>query len=100
MPKLYIAEYASQAVDAGLATPPIPQTPALAQQVIDFAGTSLQSAAFNANTRFVRLHTDGVCHVLFGANPTATTSNARMDAGQTEYFGVVPGHRVAVIQGT
>jgi len=48
----------------------------------------------------VRLHADSVCSVLFGTNPTATTANARMAAGQTEYFGVAPGMKVSVIANT
>ena len=71
--------------------------PPVAEQVVAEGGSSAQSAAFNANTLFVRLHTDAICSIEFGANPTATLTTARMAANQTEYFNVVPGHKVAVI---
>jgi hypothetical protein len=48
----------------------------------------VQSAAFNAKTCFVRLHTDAVCSLKFGTNPTASATTARIAAGQTEYHGV------------
>ena len=37
----------------------------------------------------VRIHTDSICSIEFGAIPTATTSIARMVVGQTEYHGVM-----------
>lgn len=74
--------------------------PAIATQRIAISGSSAQSAAFNANTKFVRLHTDAICSISFGANPTATTSTPRMAADTTEYFGVTGGHKVAVITNT
>jgi hypothetical protein len=60
------------------------------------------SAAFNSQTRMVRLHKDAgsPCSISFGTAPTATTSNARMAANSTEYNGVPVGQnfKVAVIQ--
>jgi len=58
------------------------------QQLAIGAG-SVPSAAFQDSTRFVRLHADAPCRVLFGANPTAAAGTSfRLAAGQTEYFGV------------
>jgi len=50
----------------------------------------------------VRIHTDSICSIEFGANPTATTSTPRMVAGQTEYHGVPVGqsYMVAAITNT
>lgn len=94
MAKLYVTEFryiGQHGVQAPECPPIADQTP-----VVIGAG-SLQSAAFNAGTKFVRLHTDAICSIAFGANPTATASTARMAAGQTEYFSVLDGHKVAVI---
>ena len=89
MAKVYISEYAVAALDSrGMVSGG--QEPALANQVLDTAATHL-SAAFNAETRFVRVHTDGIVSYLFGTAPTAATTNARMAANQTEYFGVPKG---------
>lgn len=95
MATLYITEYQSlAAVNYGSA--PLPRT-TLASQTVGIAGSSAQSSAFNANTAFIRVHTDAICSVLIGANPTATTSTARLAANQTEYFGVNAGDSIAVI---
>lgn len=81
MAVLYISEYADMRYLAGY-------EPAIATQTVSVGGSSVQSAVFNEQTKFVRVHTDVVCSVLFGVNPTATTSSPRLAAGQTEYFAV------------
>ena len=74
--------------------------PSLAEQRINIGGTSAASAAFGSGTLLIRVHTDSICHITVGSNPTATNSMARMVAGQTEYFGVKAGDKIAVIAGT
>src|SRR5229473_1972228 len=101
MSTLYISEYQyasrSQATPEGV---PAGMEPSVTTQVVAITAGSVQSAAFNPLTHFVRLHSDVVCSVQFGANPTATTNSARMASGQTEFFGVIPGQIVAVIANT
>lgn len=99
MATLYISEYVRMGLDSRV---PVPagEEPALATQTVAVSGTSAQSSAFNANTRFVRIHTDTICCLVFGSSPTATTSGMRMAADQTEYFAVTPGNKLAVILGT
>ena len=96
MATLYITEYADIRGNASFVPP-------VAEQAVVFT-TSTQSAAFNANTRFVRLHTDAICSIQFGENPTATTGHARMAINQTEYFAVRHGKatadKVAVVTNT
>lgn len=99
MATLYISEYAFQAVTGGYSIAAAFE-PAIATQTVSIGGSTTQSSAFNANTRFVRLHTDAICSVAFGSNPTATTSKMRMAANQTEYFAVNAGDKVAVITNT
>jgi len=100
MATLYIAEFASVGGTsnfgvAGGFTPPI------TEQTVAIGGGSTPSAAFNANTAFVRLHADAICSLAWGTSPTATTSKMRMAAGQTEYFAVPQtGYKVAVISNT
>ena len=90
MTKLYISEYArvTQASGPGNAALQAPEEPPLATQVVDFTAGAAQSAAFNAKTRFVRVHADAICSVKFGAAPTATVNDPRFAAGQTELRGV------------
>ncbi len=75
--------------------------PAIAEQTVSYT-TTTQSSAFNAKTRYVRLHTDSICSIEFGTNPSATTSTARMAANQTEYFAVPQGasYKVAAVSNT
>ena len=96
MAKIWITEYTELPTDANRAAPQIAATPSITTQVVTFT-TSTQSAAFNANTKFVRVIADANCHVLFGANPTATTNSMRMVADAAEYFGVVAGQKLAAI---
>lgn len=100
--KLYITEYAQVAVDSVDRSVLCGQEPPLAEQVVDYTAGSTQSAAFNAKTKFIRIHTDSICSVLVGANPTATTNSGRMVAGQTEFKGVDPSkvNGVAGVGGT
>jgi hypothetical protein len=84
----------------------MPQGPALATQGVANAGATTQSTAFNAKTRFVRLHTDTICCYEIGTNPTAVAIGAgmtsRLAAGQTEYIAVPVGasFKVAAILST
>lgn len=90
MAVLYITEYLG----------PTAVDPPLAEQTVAIGGTSAQSSAFNANTRYIRIHTDAICSVLVGSNPTATATKKRMAAGQTEYVAVAGAHKIAVITNT
>ena len=99
MSNLYISEYSDMPQQTGILIQ-AGHEPAVATQKVAFTGTAGQSAAFNAKTRFVRIHVDGIASVAFGSNPTATTSDARMVAGQTEFFGVNPGDKVSAITNT
>lgn len=99
MATLYISEYATVPKLNGqllLAS----AEPALVEQTVAISGTSAQSAAFNTNTKFVRIHTDAICSLKFGSSPTATTSGPRLAADSTEFFGVNAGDKVAVITNT
>lgn len=95
---LYIREYTDAAVEAGNGVPVMCE-PGTDQSPITYS-TTTQSAAFGTNTKFVRVHTDSICSIVFGANPTATTNAARMTAGSTEYFSVIAGQKVAAITNT
>lgn len=96
MSVLYITEFTGLGRDGnGVWTDFAAQLP-LAEQEITLSGTTAQSSALNASTSLVRLHTDVICSVIFGTNPTATTAKMRMAAGQTEYFTVPPGQGVKV----
>ena len=110
MATLYIAEYRQLAsVPSGTNFAPQaaqgPLEPAIAEQIVAIAGGSTSSTPFGGYTALVRIHTDAICSIIFSTPaqiatntlPTATTANKRLAANQTEYFGVLPNQRVAVI---
>lgn len=96
----YIKEYLRQPKDGVSGILPAGMEPALATQKVAIGAGSIQSAAFNARTTFVCINVDAPCSYLFGANPTATANEMRMPADGTQYFGVVPGDKVAFITNT
>lgn len=99
MPTLYIAEFTNPPIEDGEMVQ-VAKAPTIAEDTVTIAGTSAASAAFNAKTEMVRLHTDTACHIQFGTSPTATTSLMKMAADTTEYFSVPKGasYKVAVIE--
>lgn len=96
MAVLFIAEF----TDHAFSRIPVAPMPPLAEQTVAIGGASTQSSAFSSSTKVVRVHADAICSIAIGSNPTATATKLRMDAGQTEYFGVTPGDKIAVISNT
>jgi hypothetical protein len=77
-----------------------PQMPPVAEQQRTVSGASAQTAAFNGGTRFVMVHTTEVVCLAFGADPTAVATAHRMAVGETRFYGVRPGDKLAAITGT
>ena len=98
MATLYISEHVQMSTLEGNNGACVDE-PGTDQAPIAIAGAA-QSAAFAAGTKYIRVHTDAICSILFGANPTATTANKRLAANQTEYFRVFPGMKLSVIANT
>jgi hypothetical protein len=68
----------------------------VSQTPITATGTSAQSSAVSAGTGVVLVQSDEAVYVAIGANPTATTSDYRIQAGQEQYFSIVPGASMKV----
>lgn len=97
---LYITEYAFLARDGANYHIAAGREPAIAEQTVSVSGTSAQSSAFNAQTRFVMIHASESLHLLFGDNPTAVVTKHKMASGETRFYGVNPGDKVAAIAGS
>jgi len=98
MASLYISEYAAVGTPGpGPAMHQAPLEPAQVEQIVSITGSPTQSAAFGAETKVIRVHCDSTCSILFGTNPTAATTKKRLVANQTEYFAVIPNHKLSVI---
>jgi hypothetical protein len=66
------------------------------QSTLDISGGVQSSAAFNAETRFIRVICEVQCAIR-GDGVTATTSSILLPALSPEYFGVQPGSTISVI---
>jgi hypothetical protein len=71
--------------------------PCTAEQQLAIGGASVSSNPFSEHTRLVRVHCEAPCRIAIGKMPTAGPTNKRLAANQTEVFGVLPGHSLAVI---
>jgi hypothetical protein len=111
MSSFLIAEYAAFATtdlattgQTGVSPGVLPNTaigllqepPVTTQTAITLSGTSQQSAAFAATTRFIKVWTDAeAVYALCGSNPTATTASPPLERGTT-ILPVVAGQKIAV----
>lgn len=96
MAVLYIAEFAGTYADHGRGGSAA-FAPPVTEQTVAIGAGSVASAAFNTGTSLIRVHSDVICSIKIGAAPTASATTSRMAAGQTEYYAVRPGDKIAVI---
>ncbi len=100
MATLYIGEFQVLGGQYDKLVPAVEQPP-ITEQTVAIGAASAKSAAFQPNTRIIRVHCDTSCSISIGPaapGPVATTSNGRMAANTTEYFVVKAGQVLAVIQ--
>ncbi len=97
MSLMFISEYTTNNIGSTLGEEPsVDQTP------VTISAASAQSAAFQNNTRMVRVAIDATApaSITFGTNPTAVTNTQkRLNSNQSEYFLVPMGkaYKVAVV---
>jgi hypothetical protein len=100
MATLYITEYSSIG-DALNGKAQVAGASFIATQTVALSGSSARSTALSAQTKLVRLHTDAICSFKVGGSTvTAATTDPRMAADNTEYFGVNGGEYIAAITNT
>ena len=87
---LYVSEYSALAIGG---TAQLPQEPPIVEYTIASGAKGPQ--AFNAATRFIRVHADSASamQIAFGpfASAATTASSQRLSAGSTEYKAVPQG---------
>ena len=89
MATLWIKEHAKKPKLAG--GPDIWSEPPLATQTVSYTATAGQSAAFNAQTKFITISSDSVFAYLVASNPTAVAgTDFRVGADQILTFAVEP----------
>ena len=99
MATLYITEFKGLDKDSNGFVPQVMQVPPVAEQTVAVTGASVQSVALNPQTVMVRVVSDSLCCLAFGASPVAATTSMRMAADSAEYFRIVQGNKIAVIAG-
>ena len=67
-------------------------------QTVAVGASSAQSTALAVNTTLVRVFSDTLCHLAFGDNPTATSSDFPLAADTEAYLRVQRTSKIAVIQ--
>ena len=91
--RVWISEFAIFRVQAAA---PFATLPALVQQpVLDLTGGAKTSAAFNSQTRYIRIVCEMQCTV--SAAGVATVNSILLPALKPEYFGVQSGKTISVI---
>jgi len=98
MASLYISEY-QHIGSVEHDTIQAPLEPSVATQKIAYTSAAA-SAAFNANTQFIRVIASADVHLLFSANPTATATSMFLPANTVEYFAVNPAQKVSAYDGS
>lgn len=97
----YIAEFAEEQIGPAGRVGQMPMQPSLAEYTL---ATGAVSAAFNVQTRFIRIHcqTGGMSYLISTAGTAAGVTNTRVAQNQTEYVGVPKGQafKIAVIDNT
>lgn len=97
MASLYITQYSKLGMDPNGQDVQAGLEPYVAYEKLTYTGTAAASAAFNAQTRFVRLHSDGIfSYRITAAGTAATTGDARVAANATEFIAVEPGSAMKV----
>lgn len=99
MATLHVTEYTAMPIDANGNVLQIGKMPEATTQVVTYT-TSTQSAAFSAETRFIRVIASAAAHLAFGSNPTATATSMWVPASTAEFFAVWPSQKVAAYDGS
>lgn len=98
---IYINEYANLGATANFDDlVAAPYCVPIATQQVAISGSSVASAAFNARTFFVMINASAACSLAWGTAPTAVATAERMSAGETRFYTINPGQKVAVITNT
>jgi hypothetical protein len=97
MAVLHVSVYA-YAARSGSSSLPIPQVPGLAEMQVPIDLKSTQSEPFPENSAFIMIVPESNCCVAFGKDPEAKDGVHPVNAGERMWYGINPGHRIAVIE--
>jgi len=92
---LWVAEFPSLANTQNGLQAPAMQAPTIGSQVLTPTGSNQQAAALQAETRYLRVHTDAAVLIAVGPDADTAAGSWRMAPNQTEYIGCAPNHVLA-----
>lgn len=98
MRRLFITCYRHMALDDFNRLIAAPMTPPLAEAYVNISPESVSSDPFPQYTSFICIKPEVDCAVAFGPEPTANPDYHVLEAGEKCFYGVTPGHRIAVIE--
>lgn len=67
------------------------------QAPVDFTAGHAESAAFNVETKYIRVVCSVQASFAVGAAPVAVNTNSWVPAGSPEYFGVQGGQKISFV---
>lgn len=98
MSTLKIREYTQLGSTANGAAPITQESGGVIDQTpVTFTSSSVQSAAFNTNTKYITAKADVAWCFRVAKDPTATVNMIAVPAGELYSMGVEGGHKIAVI---
>ena len=92
-----VSVYSQLAYDVANNPVGAPQEPAITGWSLPVGPTSIQSPAFPSHAKYICIKVYEDCALAFGADPVADPELHTADAGERLYFGISPGHKLAVI---
>lgn len=98
MALLFVSIYRQMARDSGNEAVGAPQMPPLAEWCIEIPlGTSAQSPPFPPMSEFISVKATDACWLAINEDPVAKVNVHPVDAGERLWYGVTPGHCLAVL---
>jgi len=92
-----VTQYTRLATDAAGHTVQVGAAPGLGSFELTNGASAVNSSPFPDTVRFIRVATDAKIRVAIGVGATATSTSPLMHANSTEFFSVIPGDRISVI---
>lgn len=96
--RLHITGYRHMARDDFNQVVAAPMVPPAEEQYVEITTKSTTSEVWSKFTKFIFVKADADCSLAFGEQPVADPDFHRLDAGETRWYGVQEGHRLAVVE--
>lgn len=96
MPNIYVTVFKGMARDVVNTPVPAPEMPPLAEWSLEIGVDSVQSKPFPEAAKFILVKAGAACCLAIGKDPVADHKFHPLDPGEVRWYGVYPGHKIAV----